>query len=280
MNRVAARSIVTVLALLLGGGCRSNQVSTPVDSGSADPSQADGGMGSASDAGSTDVCTSIPGCQHPCADGATNPIDGNGCVNSCECTPAPNAGDAGASAADAGKATTSWWYTCGDPVCRGHTGTTGVLACTTEKPGDACKIDGARCDPGDACNRLLVCAANDPRLRAGGCPISRAAFKQDIRYLTPEQLAPYGDRVLHMRLATWRYRHDPARERLGFIIDDDETSPAVDGARDMVDLYGYTSLLVASVQRQAQEIEALKTEVTALKRSQKERARAVAARTR
>jgi hypothetical protein len=54
-----------------------------------------------------------------------------------------------------------------------------------------------------------------------------------------------------MRLATWRYKQDPSKERLGFIIDDNERSVAVDGRRDMVDLYGYTSLAVAAIQNQA-----------------------------
>ena len=68
-----------------------------------------------------------------------------------------------------------------------------------------------------------------------------------------------------MKLATWRYKQDPARERLGFMIDDNEQSVAVDLDRDLVDLYGYASLAVATVQLQAQEIEALKREVAEIK---------------
>jgi hypothetical protein len=70
-----------------------------------------------------------------------------------------------------------------------------------------------------------------------------------------------------MKLATWRYKHDPSKQRLGFMIDDNEGSAAVDGPRDMVDLYGYTSLTVAAIQNQAREIEALRKEIAALKAS-------------
>ena len=68
-----------------------------------------------------------------------------------------------------------------------------------------------------------------------------------------------------MRLATWKYKHDPSKQRLGFIIDDDEQSAAVDQLRDMVDLYGYTSMAVATLQLQAREIEALRREVAELR---------------
>ena len=47
---------------------------------------------------------------------------------------------------------------------------------------------------------------------------------------------------------------------------------ANDPARDMVDLYGYTSMAVAALQTQAREIEALEREVRALRRElEKER---------
>lgn len=71
-----------------------------------------------------------------------------------------------------------------------------------------------------------------------------------------------------MRLATWRYKQDPSKQHLGFIIDDNEQYHAVDPARDMVDLYGYTSLAVAALQVQAREIEALRREVAELRKGQ------------
>jgi hypothetical protein len=71
---------------------------------------------------------------------------------------------------------------------------------------------------------------------------------------------------MRMKLATWRYKAEPARERLGFILDDHEASVAVDAPRDMVDLYGYTSLAVATLQLQAREIETLRAELEAVHR--------------
>lgn len=70
-----------------------------------------------------------------------------------------------------------------------------------------------------------------------------------------------------MRLATYEYT-DPAlrgRRHLGFIIEDQPTSEAVDPEKNQVDLYGYTSLLVSAVQKQSREIEALRKEVNELK---------------
>jgi hypothetical protein len=157
------------------------------------------------------------------------------------------------------------YLTCGDPVCRGYTAGSGAPLCSSEIAGDVCSVEGQRCDPKDQCNALLVCASSDPRMQPPGCPISRRRFKSNVHYLAPAELARYRDQLLAMKLATWRYKQDPARERLGFMIDDNEQSVAVDLDRDLVDLYGYASLAVATVQLQAQEIEALKREVAEIK---------------
>jgi hypothetical protein len=166
-------------------------------------------------------------------------------------------------------AATRWYFGCGDPACHGHTTRPGVNACTTEKVGAACAPAGAQCDPNDECNRALVCAASDPTSGAGGCPRSRRALKRDIHYLTPEELGRYHDELLKLKLATWRYRQDPARERLGFIIDDLDARTgevAVDAGGELVDLYGYASLAVATLQDQAREIAQLRKELEDLKR--------------
>ena len=117
------------------------------------------------------------------------------------------------------------------------------------------------------CNALLECASSDPKMRVGGCPISRAKYKQDVHYLAAPDLARYRDELLAMKLATWRYKHDPSKERLGFIVDDNEGSVAVDGQRDLVDLYGYTSMAVATIQLQAQQIADLQRELAALRKA-------------
>jgi hypothetical protein len=70
-----------------------------------------------------------------------------------------------------------------------------------------------------------------------------------------------------VKLATYRYtaQGPQGARHLGFIIDDDPQSPAVDAQRDMVDLYGYLSMAVATLQQQQAEIRTLKAEVQALK---------------
>ncbi|PKN54846.1 MAG: hypothetical protein CVU56_24420 [Deltaproteobacteria bacterium HGW-Deltaproteobacteria-14] len=157
-----------------------------------------------------------------------------------------------------------WYYTCGAPVCSGHHDD-GTPACTTEVVGDACTTLGAKCDPQDFCDRRVVCATSDPATGPGGCPISRRAAKRDIAYADAADLARMLDAVVHMRLATWSYTADPAaRQHLGFIIDDVPGSPAVDPARNMVDLYGYTSLAIGALQAQAKQIEALQRQIDAL----------------
>jgi len=166
-----------------------------------------------------------------------------------------------------------WFYTCGDPVCGGHRSHDGVPPCAADQiAGASCAPAGATCDPGDFCNRLLVCAASDPT-QGGACPISRRRDKQDIRYLGAEDRKRLSDELLKLPLATYRYRAPEAASRthLGFIIDDVEPSLSVDPDRDMVDLYGYASMAVAAIQTQADEIAALRREVAELRRELRKR---------
>lgn len=152
-----------------------------------------------------------------------------------------------------------WYLTCGDPVCQGYTGPfDGVPLCTDEAIGDACVTEGEQCDPVDDCNALLRCTTEDPTTQPGGCPISLAKYKRDIRYLGGDERSALAKRALGTKLATWSYRWDPpgSRERLGFIIDDDPASPAVTDDGGHVDLYGYTSMAIAAAQDQEARIAA------------------------
>ena len=159
-----------------------------------------------------------------------------------------------------------WFLTCGDPVCGGQRDS-GVAPCVAgETAGAACTPAGATCDPGDFCNALLRCSWDDPT--QGGCPISRRRYKRDIRYLRTDEVRRLHDELLRYRLATYRYASpggDPAR-RLGFIIDDVPTSPAVDASGERVDVYAYASMAVAALQTQAREITRLRAELRALRR--------------
>jgi hypothetical protein len=69
---------------------------------------------------------------------------------------------------------------------------------------------------------------------------------------------------MRIPLATYRYKND-ATPHLGFIIEDvDARSPAVLPTRDRVDLYGFVSMAVATLQRQEKDIAALKADVARL----------------
>ena len=161
-------------------------------------------------------------------------------------------------------APTAWYSTCGDPACEGYAGpTSGLALCTDEAEGESCAEEGAECDLQTDCNTRLLCATEDPK-SMNDCPVSRAKYKHDIRYLSADERDAARRQLLDTRLATWRYRWDAPtrRARLGFIIDDQPGSPAVQADGNHVDLYGYTSLTVAAVQAQEAELQTLRTELT------------------
>jgi hypothetical protein len=218
--------------------------------------------------GSTGVgCKSAGECAVPaicklCPDGSSSCATG-ACVNG-QCTttfPAcPSPVDAGTGL--------KWFATCGPPVCRQPPTPTGAPVCDPTKGqavGDACTTQGATCDPGAACSGNLLCTTKDPKSSVGGCPISRAKYKEDIRYLSGEERSKLAEDLQSIPLVRYRYKDGPEREHLGFIIEDIEPSPSVDSQHDQVDLYGYTSMAVAALQQQHAEIQALKEEVRALK---------------
>jgi len=98
---------------------------------------------------------------------------------------------------------------------------------------------------------------------------SRRSAKTDISYVDDAARDALARQTLTVRLARYRYKNEApeARRRLGFIIDDQpDPSPAVLADREHVDEYGYTSMLLATVQQQARELEALRRRVEALER--------------
>lgn len=159
-----------------------------------------------------------------------------------------------------------WYKTCGDVVCRGYTAPMGIARCSTEKLGDGCMTVGQQCDPMDGCNALYRCATSDPTMQPGGCPISRQKYKTEITYLDGSSRQRFADELSRIKLATYRYKTG-GPVRLGFLIEDQEQSVSVDAGRDMVDLYGYTSMAVAALQVQEQKIEALQKELADLKKA-------------
>jgi hypothetical protein len=169
-----------------------------------------------------------------------------------------------------GTATLRWYQTCGDPVCGIHPDPFDdpeIRNCSTEQVGDPCTIEGDRCDGVANCGVSLICAASDPTMGPGGCPISRARYKKDIAYLSDEQLLEYRDQLMSIPLASYRYKHaEGAGPQLGFIIEDVEPSVAVSG--DRVNLYGYLSMAVAAIKVQQIQIASLQREVEQLRSQQ------------
>ena len=177
-------------------------------------------------------------------------------------------GGAGVGGGGTGGATDSlsWYRTCGAPVCGpGTDAPTGNPLCTaTQQESTACAMRDAACDPGLGCRVRLLCTDQDPTKQPGGCPISSARYKHDIRYLTQAEQRALAEQLLDVPLATYRYRGTSSdRTQLGFVIEDVAPSPSVAG--NHVDLYGYTSMAVATLKQQAQELRALRAELTALR---------------
>lgn len=100
-------------------------------------------------------------------------------------------------------------------------------------------------------------------MQPGGCPISRLQYKFDVAYLDDAARARLADDVKAIRLAT--YKDAPSREHLGFMIDDMPASPAIDGARDQIDLYGYLSLTLGALQVEMTRVDSQERELAALR---------------
>lgn len=146
-------------------------------------------------------------------------------------------------------------------------------ACPMVQPnlGTPCAMNGQACTYD--CEAYGV---NGGRMCTGGvwtagrndCPVSTRRAKRDIVYLSEGEREQMARDVLRTRLATYEYT-DVAlagRRRLGFVYEDATThryarDPDISG----VDLYGYTSLLLATVQTQQRQIEELQREVRAMR---------------
>jgi hypothetical protein len=158
----SARVLAGVLTLaLLSASCTGDEAST--DAGPSPDAASD-----AADTGAGGACDGIPQCRFACPEGTVNPKDQNGCVHSCTCVLAAYASE--------GPIPLKMYTTCGDPVCSGPRANPGVSPCgSADVEGAVCKIEGARCDLGNQCNQLLVCARKDPKTQPGGCPIALTA---------------------------------------------------------------------------------------------------------
>jgi hypothetical protein len=126
----------------------------------------------------------------------------------------------------------------------------------------------------EVCTKNQTCCSGmplpEPKCIDGNmCPISQARHKKDIKYLSEDRKQTLADELLGFRLATYRYKseRDDERAHLGFIIDDVAPSPAVTSNGERVDMYGYQTMTVATLQVQAKEIAELRRQVEDLKKS-------------
>jgi hypothetical protein len=157
------------------------------------------------------------------------------------------------------------WY-CPAPVT--------TAGCPTAEPnfGTACNVEGKECG-----YFALDCGHPDRVCSHGvwtpgqtlGCPISSRRAKKDIRYLSDDDVRSIASETLRLRLATYEYKAAPyaGRRHLGFIIEDSPGVPAVDRDGSLVDLYGYTSMLLATTQAQQRQIQSLQQQVKDLRRA-------------
>ncbi len=145
--------------------------------------------------------------------------------------------------------------------------------------GSACSAEATKCGRSTdlRCGPAEICAGASFNFYGDGpgqCPISRRSRKQDVHYLGDAERESVADEALSIHLATYRYKPeagDPAATHLGFIIDDDPTSPAVTADGQHVDVYGYVSMAIATLQEQSREIRELRAEVEQLSAEVKER---------
>ncbi len=152
--------------------------------------------------------------------------------------------------------------------------------CPAAQPllGGGCAMDAQICDYGCESGERRVCAGGawTAGSAPGGCPRSTRRAKRDIEYLEPADVDALATEVERTRLATYEYI-DPAlagRRHLGFILEDQPGSYSVDPERSQVDLYGYTSMLVAAVQSQQRRVDALEREVAELREARARHPRA------
>lgn len=147
---------------------------------------------------------------------------------------------------------------------------TGPKYCTAGRPhvGDTCAKEGDSCaiDPPAECGDLdLICTKGVWSLPNTECPVSTAKAKKEIAYLDRAAEDRLHDDLMSVGLATYRYKDGEQARHLGFVIEDmPPGSPAVLQSESRVDLYGYTSMTVASLKHQQREIDELRAEVRRL----------------
>jgi hypothetical protein len=149
----------------------------------------------------------------------------------------------------------------------------GPAYCSNPRPrvGTACTTEGQQCATGapvECGQSIIQCTKGVWNIVNTGCPISTRKAKKDIEYLGPEEQERLRQELLDVHLATYEYKKGDGERHLGFIIEDmPNGSPAVMPSREHVDLYGYTSMTVATIQRQQAEIDDLSKRLADLEKN-------------
>jgi hypothetical protein len=199
-------------------------------------------------------------CHNPALGCASGLICGTGCD---PVATGPCGGSSGASSgsSSSGGGSLRWYLSCGYPVCPANTDAGVHDAGACPPVGSACSTLNATCGAPNSCGQTLTCLASMPTM----CAVSSRKFKNGIEYVDGAGLQELHDETLGIRLATYRYKRDiadPNPKHLGFIIEDQPAqSPAVDWSHDRTDMYGYLSMVVATMQVQEKEIRELRQEL-------------------
>lgn len=113
---------------------------------------------------------------------------------------------------------------------------------------------------------FMVCRAKpfDPQ----PCPMSVAAVKKDIHYLSSSERAAVAADVRDLRAVRYRYKSetDDASPTVGFIIDDAPNASFVDPGAGRVNVYSYATAIAITVQEQEAELAALRRRIEQLER--------------
>lgn len=150
----------------------------------------------------------------------------------------------------------------------------GPSFCSKDRPrvGSPCTEEGKSCattEPAECGQGLITCKDGVWGIPNTACPVSTAKAKTDIVYVDETTRGALHAQTMAVRLATYRYT-TPASDgapHLGFVIEDmPSSSPAVLRSREQVDLYGFASMAVASLQEHERKIGALEAELGRLRR--------------
>jgi hypothetical protein len=113
----------------------------------------------------------------------------------------------------------------------------------------------------------VTCLAQQPVSEV--CPISSAAHKENIQYLSPEMRKQISDEVVHLKLATYQYRKGLPHEgepQLGFIIEDNPDSVFVMNQAKQVNLYALTSGAIVALQELQKQVKEQNAMIEELRR--------------